>query len=863
MDTSHREQQLVIEAVHELQHVNISGGSVGAVIGRLTIQLPPPPEDLTEAVERLAALPLDQLPPPGLLPPASRMELRRNPLFVGRATELRAIATMLKEPGAGAATVAVTGVGGLGKTNVATEFVHRYGRFFAGGVFWFNFARPDDLPLQMASCGSPGLLNLHPEFAALSLAEQLELVQNAWRSPVPRLLIFDGCEHEELLDQWRPVSGGCQVLVTSRRGVWDRTLGVQSLPLDVLTRDEAIALLAAHCPRRTGEVGLAALAEELGNLPLALHLAGTYLDSYPSVELAAYLERLRAGVPLADPSLTAGRRSPTRHEQSVWRTFQLSYDQLDPAHDGDEQALHVLTRAACFLPGAPVPVSLLSSASGFEVAEAFDGALRRLVGLGLLDLSTTGQPRLHQLLASFARAARPGYEAEGAVVGAVERLIHALNEQDRFPDEHERPQIYHVLEGAFARAMSAEQSERAAEIQITLDRWLLLWGEQQRVVERHLDLQRLLPQGRWRLFSLFNLISASLSMGQSSRIAPWCEEALGMALELGEEGLHDALNGLLGTYAHARGDLDQAEGAFAAMLEQARSGPSPSPVGVAKALINLGRCASDRLDFATAAARCSEAEAIARILDHQELIAICLSENATIEAELGHLDAALGLLEQALETARSIGDVEQIAVCYGQIGNCFVALGNSEQASRAFGEARLLLERLGSPTGLANLDHCEAERCLLEGRPEAALTLARRAAEVGAEHELVALAADGFRACAETLLLGGQPAAAAEAAQKAEAGLPLQRLEGLVLQGLAGLCLGQPDLAASYLTAARLLGAELHERTPEHCRTRSLLALANYCLAPKADNESSLALEGCPTGILIRHRRLASLVARL
>ncbi|MEZ4659844.1 MAG: hypothetical protein R2911_19995 [Caldilineaceae bacterium] len=34
------------------------------------------------------------------------------------------------------------------------------------------------------------------------------------------LLVFDNCEDPALLAQWRPTSGGCCVLVTSRRGRW-------------------------------------------------------------------------------------------------------------------------------------------------------------------------------------------------------------------------------------------------------------------------------------------------------------------------------------------------------------------------------------------------------------------------------------------------------------------------------------------------------------------------------------------------------------------------------------------------------------------------------------------------------------------
>lgn len=50
----------------------------------------------------------------------------------------------------------------------------------------------------------------------------MKLVLGAWQSPLPRLLIFDNCEDEALLAQWRPPTGGAHVRWTPQiacRGV--------------------------------------------------------------------------------------------------------------------------------------------------------------------------------------------------------------------------------------------------------------------------------------------------------------------------------------------------------------------------------------------------------------------------------------------------------------------------------------------------------------------------------------------------------------------------------------------------------------------------------------------------------------------
>jgi hypothetical protein len=311
---------------------------------------PVDPEVLAAAERQLAALPLETIPDPAPLPEGSRMPLRRNPLFVGRTADLHALATALKggDTAAIGQTAAASGLGGIGKTQLASEFVHRYGQYFAGGVFWLSFADPAAVPTEIAACGGPGALALHPEFHTLPIADQVSLVQAAWQSPLPRLLVFDNCEDEALLAQWRPPHGGCRVLVTSRRVQWETTLGVRTLPLGILQRGESLALLRHHRPDLPADdADLNAIAAELGDLPLALHLAGSFLARYRQVVTpATYLSQLRQPDLLKHPSLQ-GRQltrdlSPTQHEQHVARTFALSYDRLHLADPTDASALALL-----------------------------------------------------------------------------------------------------------------------------------------------------------------------------------------------------------------------------------------------------------------------------------------------------------------------------------------------------------------------------------------------------------------------------------------------------------------------------------------------------------------------------------------
>jgi tetratricopeptide (TPR) repeat protein len=381
------------------------------------------PAALESAQQHVDRLPLDRVPDLAALPDVSRMPLARNPFFVGRTSDLIAIARGLKTPDTTVCpTVAITGMAGVGKSQLASEFVHRYGQFFAGGVFWLSFADASAVPSEIAACGSDRMPGLRPAFDRLTPEEQLQEMRAALQSPIPRLLVFDNCEDEELLVRWRPTTGGCRVLLTSRRAHWTGAVGVQSYPLDVLRMAESITLLRNHRPDLTSDnPALHEIAAELGHLPLALHLAGSFLADYRnSVSPAEYLAQLRSPALLQHPSLQRSGYSPTSHEQDVARTFALSYERLDRDDPVDRRAREMLARAAYLAPGELIDWQLLrATLEPVTPALLDDDALRRLVETGLLESPSGGVFRMHRLLALFVRTT----VAEPAVQHAVEQAL--------------------------------------------------------------------------------------------------------------------------------------------------------------------------------------------------------------------------------------------------------------------------------------------------------------------------------------------------------------------------------------------------------------------------------------------------------
>jgi len=90
---------------------------------------------------------------PGDLPIGSYLPFSRNPLFTGREADLQSIADFLLSQNVSAVIKqAVTGMGGLGKTQLAVEFAYRFGKFFRG-VHWLNMANPESINSEIAACG--------------------------------------------------------------------------------------------------------------------------------------------------------------------------------------------------------------------------------------------------------------------------------------------------------------------------------------------------------------------------------------------------------------------------------------------------------------------------------------------------------------------------------------------------------------------------------------------------------------------------------------------------------------------------------------------------------------------------------------
>lgn len=619
--------------------------------------------DIAAANAKFATMPLEVLPPARALPSGSHLPFARNPLFTGRVQALQQLASLFQNENA----LAITGLGGLGKTQLAVEFAHRYGDYFPGGVFWMSFARADDVKNHIAQCGGARGMPVRADYDTLKLDEQVAWVMREWQSALPRLLIFDNCESEELFQQWRPSTGGARILITSRKAEWDIALGVRVSALEVLPRTESVALLQKFRPDLSGLAGLNDIAAEVGDLPLALHLVGSYLkalrfDVRGRGQPTALLEELQhRGLEHSALQGERGGLSPTGHERHVARTFDLSYHQLNPADPVDGLALRALSRAACFEPGEFIPRELLLTTLELADDEAWviEDALTRLNALGLLALDeTSGDLRLHRLLGKYTH--HQNFDPQAARRFTATLAQFTLTQAQDFDRLH--AYLPHLLR-AVDQAQPLEQVELMSA---------LIIGARTRP-----------PQPGSSYFK---------KRGHTAEYLKRFDVAIRAARELGLEW-NETLHYLLGRRGDAYAQQDQLEAALRAYEESLAIAPSTMREVVL--LCAIGLALGQQEQNAEALAYLQKAETTARASPDQQALLYVLEYRSSFAGQHNDFQNARYYAEEAVQLNQKLGDRIGEGWALLNLGSATFDLGETHQALIVHQEALKIAREVG------------------------------------------------------------------------------------------------------------------------------------------------------------------------
>jgi len=391
----------------------------GSTVARLAEALRLGPADRDALVAAARRRP-EAAPAAGERPPEPRVGIVPDPVlhFAGREEELAWLARELPARG----RVAVHGLGGVGKTQLAVRYVHCHRDDYPDGVFWLRADQEHSFVGDLA--GLAWRLGLE-ERDEPAQELRIEAVLRWLRANGRWLLVLDNLEPEvgEAVRRWLPPGLPGHLLVTSRTPMWSARLVVEPLDVEVATR---------FLLQRTGQDDAGAardVAETLGCLPLALEQAAAYVTA-SGRDLASYAGLLRGR--LVD-LLREGRAED--YPEPVAGAWQLSLERVE----AERPAAADLLRLCAFLAPDDIPAGVLA-AGAHELPGGLPGALGDDIELDrtiatLLRYSLVGRRsdelRVHRLVQVVVRESIAAGQREAWLAAAI-RLLRAT-----FPPEAE------------------------------------------------------------------------------------------------------------------------------------------------------------------------------------------------------------------------------------------------------------------------------------------------------------------------------------------------------------------------------------------------------------------------------------------
>jgi tetratricopeptide (TPR) repeat protein len=642
------------------------------------------------------SVPSEAIPPVRPLPRGSRVFRAASGNFVGRVNELRELAAHLTPGNAALVGVhaAVTGMGGVGKTQLAIEYAHRYGHLYSGGVFWLNMESADNAVNEIARCGGPEGMDI-PGFSALSVPEQATRIQKHWQEDAaPRLLIFDNAEDSALVQHWRPKTGHCSLLITSRRDYWPAAMGVQSLAVKTLPRAHSLTLISRSRPglldRFSDSQAADQLCDYLGDLPLALEVAAAYLEKYPTERIADYLNDLKQ-TPIEDPSL-----------KDVWACFALSYRKLQPADPVDALALHLFHLAGQFAQDS-ISRTLLMKAAGLDDAKRvderrFNEAAARLHELALLAKEPDDRLLLHRLVRQFVRAQKMAdLPPEQAAARIAEILLDFADREieSGLPREFARERVHLRAAAEQAEHTDAKLAGRLYNALGRHGRMLALWQEAKTDHERALKIDEAVYGSDHPAVAadVNNLGLVLRDLGDLPGARQCFERALRIdeaVYGLDHPAVATAVNNL-GLVLRNLGDLPGARQCFerALKIAEASLGTDHPKVGIH--INNLGLVLQDLGDL-PGARRCFERalkiDEASLGTDHPK-VGIRINNLGLVLQDLGDLPGARQYIERALKIDEAVYGLDhpEVATDVNNLGLVLQDLGDLPGARRCFERA--------------------------------------------------------------------------------------------------------------------------------------------------------------------------------
>lgn len=379
------------------------------------------------------------------------------PHYLGRTldmwkidAQLNAGSDVMATGGDSIMSLQVRGIGGTGKSILASEYALRFGGTYPAGIFWLSAMAGDSskgdkvelavvLDRLLASFATQlrlqidGMSTMEIK-SAISQHFEAEAAMHQGVTPYRFLWIVDDFpsgQSEVIFEQWMAPNRFGRTIFTMRSCEYEH-LG-KAYDLSQLEDSAAYDLLTAREPGGALEVECAKeiVKNELGNHALAIVVASASIKCSPSkTPYSDYLDSLRRCViNRLENDAQSLAALPFGHERSIAATLRGSIDQLDPYG----QRLLILSS---LLASAPIPALLVIEvfrrmpvADEFTVEEYVAKAVINAVNLSLVSQEDNARPKyvVHSLVSRFVISATECQSHVPAIrVAAVDALCSIM-----------------------------------------------------------------------------------------------------------------------------------------------------------------------------------------------------------------------------------------------------------------------------------------------------------------------------------------------------------------------------------------------------------------------------------------------------
>jgi predicted ATPase/DNA-binding SARP family transcriptional activator len=582
----------------------------------------------------------------------------RGSTFVGRRSELAELTALLVTPGC--RLVTVVGPGGIGKSRLASQLLHRLATSPGTGI-WIELQDLTDLAALTAR-----------------LAQRLGVVITDARNPIERIgrhlgsgrtwCVLDNAEHLGELPAWAErllaAAPSLVLLVTSRtrlRIAAERAFTLSGLAVpDEDSRDleaasafDAVRLFESRAQVAQRSFDLARhlpavieIVEAVDAMPLAIELAAAWVRLLPPEEIA---RELRDSFVLLERD-PASRDAPARPEhRSVLAVLERTWQLLAPAERNAMAALSVFGGG-------------FSRAAAVAVADAPLPLLSSLVDKSLLTVNEEGRFGMHPVVAAQAAARL-------ATDGARERAC-----RDRHAEHFAK------LVGSLAAQAAANHQRLCAGIDSEYANCLAAWRH---AVARGRTEWITTSIAAWRIY--FEV------RGRTGEGIDHFQAALDPGAEgPGQPALAAEVRAALSRMHYMRGEHQTGLTIAQSGIELAER--CADRRALARCLTNAGSCHAAQAQWSAARPLFERTLAIGRADGVVDEVATALSNLGIVAKNEGRYDDALACYAQALAVERERGRYAGVVRCLSNLGGLHLSRGEWASARHCMEEGLRLSE---------------------------------------------------------------------------------------------------------------------------------------------------------------------------